>query len=167
MLIRPYSFRVCLSISNSKNIDSSRISLLYWPCLGWWQSCGLRDPCFSLSIIGFTKMNKHLVKNFLASRNSQGRSRDAKERMIRKTCQVMRFWRQIKAREEGWWDRGERRMGEFWFSDFAPSLSLSEILFLRLLLLLDFQMLSNVANFSFTKVIPHNVIDFNFTKVVS
>ena len=69
-------------------------------------------------------------------------------------------------------------MGEFRFSDFAPSLSLSEILFLRLLL--DFRRLSNVANFSFTKkisknniefnftkVIPHNVIDFNFTKVVS
>ena len=47
-------------------------------------------------------------------------------------------------------------------------------------IILDFQRLSNVANFSFTKVfsknyiefnftkvIPYNVIDFNFTKVVS
>ena len=33
---------------------------------------------FNLSVIGFTKMNKHLVENFLAFRNSQGRSRDIK-----------------------------------------------------------------------------------------
>ncbi|KAF3520586.1 hypothetical protein DY000_02060747 [Brassica cretica] len=33
-----------------------------------------------------------------------GIARDDQEvpRMIRKTCQVMRFWRQIEAREEGW-----------------------------------------------------------------
>ncbi|KAF2586162.1 hypothetical protein F2Q70_00035293 [Brassica cretica] len=46
---------------------------------GCCQYCGFRDPCFNLSIIGFTKMNKHLVENFLAFRNSQGRSRDAKD----------------------------------------------------------------------------------------
>ncbi|KAF3547048.1 hypothetical protein DY000_02008451 [Brassica cretica] len=49
------------------------------PRLGCCQSCSFRDPCFNLSIIGFTKMNKHLVENFLAFRNSQGRSRDAKD----------------------------------------------------------------------------------------
>ena len=69
-------------------------------------------------------------------------------------------------------------MGKFLFSDFDPSLFLSESLFLGSLL--DFRRLSYVANFSFTKVfpknniefnfttiIPKNVIDFNFTKVVS
>ncbi|KAF3603652.1 hypothetical protein F2Q69_00036400 [Brassica cretica] len=53
-------------------------SLLSWPRLGCCQSYGFRDPCFNLSIIGFTKMNKHLVENFLAFWNSQGRSRYAK-----------------------------------------------------------------------------------------
>ena len=77
-------------------------------------------------------------------------------RMIRKTRQVMRFWRQIKPWEEGWWDRGESWMGKFWFSDFAPSLFLSEILFLRSLLY--FQRLWNVANFSFTKVFSEKII---------
>ncbi|KAF3588721.1 hypothetical protein F2Q69_00030098 [Brassica cretica] len=60
------------------NIDSSWTSLLSWPRLGCCQSCGFRDPCFNLSIIGFTKMNMYLVEIFLAFRNSQRRSRDAK-----------------------------------------------------------------------------------------
>ncbi|KAF3583265.1 hypothetical protein F2Q69_00028398 [Brassica cretica] len=34
---------------------------------------------FSLSIIGFTKMNKHLVETFVAFRNSHGRSRYAED----------------------------------------------------------------------------------------
>ncbi|KAF3570795.1 hypothetical protein F2Q69_00059606 [Brassica cretica] len=68
-----------LDYPHSKNIDSSWTSQLSWLGLGCCQSCGFRDPCFNLSIIGFTKMNKHLVENFLASRNRQGRSRDAKD----------------------------------------------------------------------------------------
>ena len=61
------------------NIDSSGTSLLPWPRLGCCQSCGFRDSCFNLSIIVFTKLNKHLVKHFLAFRNSQRRSSDAKD----------------------------------------------------------------------------------------
>ncbi|KAF2555106.1 hypothetical protein F2Q68_00016259 [Brassica cretica] len=64
---------------SSKNIDSSWTSLLSWPRLGCCQSCGFRDPCFNLSIIGFTKMNMYLVEIFLAFRNSLRRSRDAKD----------------------------------------------------------------------------------------
>ena len=56
-------------------------------------------------------------------------------------------------------------MGEFLFSDFAPSLSLSETLFLRSSL--DFRRLSFVANCSFTKIVPKNNIEFNFTTVIS
>ncbi|KAF2570893.1 hypothetical protein F2Q70_00004450 [Brassica cretica] len=101
LLIWPYSFRVCLAFSNSKNIDSSWTSMLSWPRLGCCQSSGFRDPCFNLSIIVFTKMNKHLVENFLAFRNSQGRSRDAKDDQEDspgdEVLAVMRFWRQIKA----------------------------------------------------------------------
>ncbi|WZZ77817.1 hypothetical protein YC2023_098389 [Brassica napus] len=46
-------------------------------------------------------MNKHLIENFFTV---LGIARDDQEvpRMIRKTCQVVRFWRQIEAREEGW-----------------------------------------------------------------
>ncbi|KAF2575733.1 hypothetical protein F2Q70_00004188 [Brassica cretica] len=56
-----------------------------------------RDPCFNLSIIGFTKMNKHLVENFLAFRNSQGRSRDAKDDQEDSPGDEP----QIKSRDEG------------------------------------------------------------------
>lgn len=77
----------------------------------------------------------------------------------------IRFWQQIKARVEKWWDHGKRRKGEFWFSDFAPSLSLSESLFLRSLL--NFRRLSNVANFSFTKVFPKNNIEINLRELFS
>ena len=75
----PFSFRVSLPTLNSKNINSSWTSLLSWPRFGCCQYCGFRDPCLNLSIIGFTKMNKHLVGNFLAFRNRQGRLRDAKK----------------------------------------------------------------------------------------
>ncbi|KAF3486314.1 hypothetical protein F2Q69_00054559 [Brassica cretica] len=71
--------RNALPTSNSKNINYSTTSLLSWPSFGCCKYCGFRDPCFNLSVIGFMKMNKHLVKNFLAFRNSQGRSRDAKD----------------------------------------------------------------------------------------
>lgn len=54
-------------------------------------------------------------------------------RVIRKTHWVMRFWREVmgeEAGEKGRWDRGERRMGEVYFSAFTLTLSLSESLFL-------------------------------------
>ena len=80
LLIYPYSFCVCLPISNSKNIDSSWTSLLSWPRLGCCQSCGFRDPCFNLSIIGFYENEQaSRRKTFQRFRNSQGRSRDAKD----------------------------------------------------------------------------------------
>ncbi|KAF3525859.1 hypothetical protein F2Q69_00048837 [Brassica cretica] len=53
-----------------------------------------------LGYVGF----KNIARNESVLRRRLGIARDDQEApgMIRNTCQVMRFWRQIEAREEGW-----------------------------------------------------------------
>ena len=108
-------------------------------------------------------MNKHLVEHFLAFRNSQGRSRDTKD------DQEDSLGDEILATDQGARGRMVRPWREadgrifilgFHFISFLNRDSFSMIV-------VRFSKVVIFVSFSFTIVIPQNVIDFTCTKVVS